>query len=95
MCEGQIKKSVPRITVWHHEESLSYTPFISERRFFNNAVTSIADVRHIDDTTVAFNDVIAFSDVNLNYGVRDIHYNQCISKHVSILEYYLTLGRIT
>ena len=28
---------------------------------------------------VAFNDVIIFSDVNLNDNVRDVHYNQYIS----------------
>ena len=28
-------------------DSFSFTPCISERRFFNNAVTSIADVCHI------------------------------------------------
>ena len=28
-------------------DSFSCTPFISERRFFNNAVTSIADVHHV------------------------------------------------
>ena len=46
--------------------------------FFMNAVTSIADVRHIV-MTLLFNDITAFSDVNLNDGVNDIHYNQCIS----------------
>ena len=30
--------------------------------------------------TVVFNDVITFiDDVNLNDGVPDVHYNQCIS----------------
>ena len=28
---------------------------------------------------MAFNDVITFSDVNLNDGLRDVPYNQCIS----------------
>ena len=51
----------------------SCTPFISECRFFNNAVISIAD-----DITVAFNDVITLSDFNVNDRVRDVHYNQCI-----------------
>ena len=64
------RKSVLRITVWHHEACrvvpdcdnegriLLSTPhthdrffflhiFISERSFFNNAVISIVDVRHI------------------------------------------------
>ena len=34
---------------------------------------------YCDDIIVAFNDVIMFSDVNLNDGIRDVHYNQCIS----------------
>ena len=51
----------------------SCTPFISERRFFNNAVISIAD-----DITVAFNDVTTLSDVNVKDRVLDVHYNQCI-----------------
>ena len=54
-------------------DSFSCTHFISERRFFDNAVTSIVYVRHIV-MTVAFNDVIMFSDVNLNDGVRYGHY---------------------
>ena len=32
-----------------------------------------------DDITVAFNDIMTLSDVNLKYGVRFVHYNQCIS----------------
>ena len=58
-------------------DSFSCTPSISERRFFDKAVTSIVDVRHIV-MIVAFNDVIMFSDVNLNDGVRDGHYKQRI-----------------
>ena len=54
------------------------TPFISERRFFDNTVTLMADV-HITGITVTFNDVITFSNVNLNDGIRDVHFNQCIS----------------
>ena len=57
-------------------DSFSCTPFISERRFSNNAVTWIADVRHIVMTLLWRNDVITFSDINLNDGVRDVHYNQ-------------------
>ena len=38
-------------------DSFSCTPFISECRFFNNAVTLIADV-YCDDITVAFNDIL-------------------------------------
>ena len=56
------------------------------------------DCRHLpycDDTSVTFNDVITFTDVNLNDGICDILYNQCISKHVRILDFHLTLGRIT
>ena len=34
---------------------------------------------YCDAITVAFNNFIRFSDVNLNDGIRDIHYNQCIS----------------
>ena len=61
-------------------DSFSYTPFTSERRSSNNAVTSIADVRHIMITLLwRLFDVITFSDVNLNDGVGDVHYNQCIS----------------
>ena len=52
----------------------SCTHFISER-FLNNAITLIADVR----LTLTFNDDITFSDVKLNDGVRDVHYNKCIS----------------
>ena len=26
-----------------------------------------------------FNDIIMFSDVSLNDGISDVHYNQCIS----------------
>ena len=43
--EGQIFLSTP-----HTHDAFSFffcIPFISERRFFNNAVTSIADVRYI------------------------------------------------
>ena len=57
---------------------------------FNNAVSLIANVRR-----VTFSDVIKFTDVNLNDGIHDVLYNQCISKHVRILDFYLTLGRIT
>ena len=42
-----------------------------------------------------FSDVIRFTDVNLNDGIRDVLYNQRISKHVRIPDFYLTLGRIT
>ena len=34
---------------------------------------------YCDAMTVAFNDVITFSDVNLNDSVHDVHYNQYIS----------------
>ena len=71
-CEGRIFLS----TLYTHDGVFSCTVFISERRFFNNGVTSIADVRHI---VMAFNDVITFSDINLNDGVHDVNYNQCIS----------------
>ena len=40
-----------------------------------------------------FSDVITFTDVNLNDGIRDVLYNQSISQH--IIFFYLTLGRIT
>ena len=47
---------------------------------FNSAVTSIADVRHISIAiTVAFNDIITFSDLKLNDGIRDVHYNKFIT----------------
>ena len=51
---------------------------------------------YFDDITVAFNDIIIFimfNDVNLNDGICDVHYNQCIS-NVKILNFYLTLGKI-
>ena len=57
-------------------DSFSGTPFLSEHRFFNNAVTSVAE--YCDDITVAFDYVITCSDVNLNHGIHDVH-NQCIS----------------
>ena len=55
--------------------------------FHINAVTSIEDV--------TFSDIIRFTDINHNDGIRDVIYNQCISKHVRILDIYLSLGRIT
>ena len=61
--EGRIFLSIPTPMI----DSFSCTPFISDRRFFNNAVTSIADVRHIVMT------LLRISDVNLNDGVRDVH----------------------
>ena len=45
------------------------------------------------EACLAFNGVITFSDVNLNDGVRDIHFNECIS-NVSILDFHVTLCRI-
>ena len=77
-------------------DSFSYTPFTSERRSSNNAVTSIADVRHIVITLLwRLFDVITFSDVNLNDGVGDVHYNQCTCiKHARLLDLYLTPSRI-
>ena len=64
---------------------------VSEYRFFNNVVTSIFDVHHFVTTTVAFNDVITSSNVNLNDGpLQPVHI-----KHIKILNFYLTLGRIT
>ena len=63
-------------------ESFYCIPFISVDFFFKNkAVDSIADVRHIVMIiiTLTFSDVITFSDVKLNGGVRDVLYNQCTS----------------
>ena len=61
-------------------DSFTCTPFMSEYIFFNNAVTSVADgPPYCDEITVVFNDVIKFSDANLNNGLCDVHYNQCIS----------------
>ena len=57
-------------------DSFSCTPFISERRFFHNAVTLI---EYCDDIIVVVFDVITFTDVNLKDCVRNVHYNQCIS----------------
>ena len=36
---------------------------------------------------MAFDDVITFSDVNLNDGVHDVHYNQCISLFLAHLSF--------
>ena len=57
----------------------SCTSFISERRFVNNAVTSIADVRHIVMTLLWLLMTSIHSvtwTLMMAYGV---HYNQCIS----------------
>ena len=49
---GRIFLSVPPRVPHTHDKSFSCIPFISESGFFDNAVTSIAGVRHIDDNTV-------------------------------------------
>ena len=54
-------------------DSFPCTTFISDHRSFNNAVTSIADFHHIVMTSLTFNDVSTFNDVNLNHDLCDIH----------------------
>ena len=56
-------------------DSFSCTPFIPERRFLSHSKCW----RFCNGLTVTFNDAITFSDINLNDGVRDVHYNQCMS----------------
>ena len=48
---------------------------------------------YCDVISVAFNDVIAFSDVNLNDSVRDVCCNQYISSNENSC-FYLTLGTV-
>ena len=76
--EGRILLSTPHT---HNRIFLLHTFHFC--RFFlkNKAVGSIADVRHIVMIiiTLTFSDVITFSDVKLNGGVRDVLYNQCTS----------------
>ena len=50
----------------------------------------------IADITVAFDGVIMFNNVNLNDGVRDVHFNQSISNTQEFLIcFYHTLGKTT
>ena len=72
--EGRIFLSTP----YTHDRSFSCTPFISENRFFNSAVTLIADVRHIV-MTLLWRLMTSLRSVNINDGVLDAHYNKCIS----------------
>ena len=91
---GVDRKIHPEDPCLASQNSFSCTPFISEWRFFNNAVTLIADICHTVMTLLVFNDVIMFSDVpvNLNDGVlplQPVHI-----KHVRILNFYLTLDNL-
>ena len=69
-------------------DSFSCTPFISERRFFNNSVTSIADVRHIV-MTLLWRLIMSLRSVT---SITTSAYQTCEN---SRLFFYLTLGRIT
>ena len=42
-CDGRIKKSVPRIAVWHHEACQVMTNGDSEGRIFFHILTQIMD----------------------------------------------------
>ena len=78
-----------------HDRFFSCTPIISERSFFNPAVTSIADVRHSVMTLLwHLMTSLRFGDVNLNDGTRDVLTTSAYQT-VRILDFYLTLGRIT
>ena len=75
--EGRIFLSTP----YNHDRFFffSCTPFISERNFLiAQSLTLLTSAIYCGDLTVAFNDVITFSDVNLTYDVCDSHNNQYI-----------------
>ena len=60
---------------------------------FDNAVTLIADVRHIIiDNTVTISDVIIISDVNLNDGIALCPIQPVYNEHMKILDFYLSHG---
>ena len=76
-------------------DSFSCTPLLSGNRLFNNAFTSNADVYHIVMTLLRL----------LMMSLRSVRYTFMMAytsplqpvhiKHVRILDFYLTLGRIT
>ena len=60
---------------------------------FDNAVTLIADIRHIIiDNTVTISDVIIISDVNLNDGIALCPIQPVYIEHMKILNFYLSHG---
>ena len=42
---------------------------------------------------MTLSDVIRFTEVNLNDGIRDVLYNQCISQHVRNLDFLLIIAK--
>ena len=73
--EGQIFLSIP-----HTYDGVFFLhTFHFWTWIFDYAAAWIADVRHIMMTliTVTFSNVITFSDVNLNDGIRDVPYKKC------------------
>ena len=71
-------------TLHIHDRFLFLHTFISEQGFELYSRFDCWRPRHRDDITVTFNDVITFSYVNLEDGVRDVLYYQCISENVKV-----------
>ena len=82
--EGRIFLSIRHT----HDRLFSCTPFISERRVFDNAVTSIADVRYIVITLLWRLMALILRSVTLTFTTA------CVTS-ITTSDFYLTLGRIT
>ena len=76
-------------------DSCSCISFISESGFFDNAVTSIADVRHIVMTiSWCLETSLRSVTSTLRMAYRDILYNQCISNTWKFSIFIFPRGRI-